>query len=252
MRKKVFIKNKKELELAVIVERLEVADRMPLVLMFHGFKGYKDEATYSELAKMLLEINIASVRFDTSGFGDSEGDFEKEYRLSNYVSDSESVYEWIMQQDFVDKSRIGVMGQSMGGAQALIFSANHPEVEVMVSISPPDIFATKDAFGKRLKEWKKRGFIEIESSRMGKIRVPYEYVLDAKKYDIRDYARKVKGNKLFILGLEDETVDPEQTRSVFKAAGEPKRLIEVEGMDHFYKKNPEMLTKVNKISWVST
>jgi len=247
MQENVFVRNKKGLKLATIVERPSKKGKFPSVLMLHGFKGYKEEETYKGLAKILLKKNIASVRFDASGFGDSEGDFTKEYRLSNYVSDSESVYAWMIKQSFIDKKSIGVMGQSMGGALALIFSSNHPEIKAVVSVSAPDIFATRDDFGKMLGKWKKKGYIEIESSRMnGKIKVPFDYALDAARYDIKKYAAKSAPAKLFILGLDDVTVIPDQTRSVFNKAAKPKKLIEVKNMDHFYKNDPVILSKVNK------
>ncbi|OGM21353.1 hypothetical protein A2714_02555 [Candidatus Woesebacteria bacterium RIFCSPHIGHO2_01_FULL_38_9] len=246
MRRKVFIPNKKGFKLAVIIERPDQKGRFPTVLLFHGFKGYKEEPTYSELAKALLKAGIGSIRFDASGFGESEGDFDKEYRLSNYLNDSTMIYHSSKAIPWVDQKRLGVMGQSMGGALAIILASKIPEINAVVSVSPPDIFATKDDFGKKLEEWKEKGYLEIDSSRMGKIKVPYDYVLDAKKYDIGHYASKVKSPKLFILGLADATVDPEQTRAVYQAASEPKKLVEIEGMNHFYKNDPAILEKVNK------
>ena len=243
---KVIIENIKGLKLATIIERPEGGRIFPFVILLHGFKGYKEEPTYAELSKELLKIGCGSIRFDASGFGESEGDFQKEYRLTNYISDAEKVYEWLLRQDFVDKGRIGVMGQSMGGAQALILAANHPEIKAVVSVSPPDLFATRDDFGRKLDEWKRKGYIEIESSRAGKIKVPLDYALDASKYDIRKYAERIKFPKLFILGLDDVTVVPEQTRDVFRAAPEPKELLEIKGMDHFYKNDREILDKVNE------
>ncbi|KKQ98106.1 MAG: Alpha/beta superfamily hydrolase [Candidatus Woesebacteria bacterium GW2011_GWA1_39_12] len=246
MQEKVFIPNKTGLKLAAIIEKPKSKGKFPFVILLHGFKGYKEEPTYSKLANELLKIGIGSIRFDASGFGESEGDFQKEYRLTNYVSDTEAVYQWLLEQRYVDEDRMGVMGQSMGGALAIILASKFPEIKAVVSISPPDIFATRDDFGKRLNEWKEKGYIEIDSSRMGKLKVPYEYALDAKKYDIRAYAKKVKASKMFILGLADITIDPGQTRDVFRAAAEPKELLEIKGMDHFYKNDREILDKVNK------
>lgn len=245
MQEKLFIKNIKGLKLATIVEKPDKKGRFPCVLLLHGFKGYKEEANYSELAGKLLRNDIASVRFDASGFGESGGDFERDYRLTNYVKDAEIVYKRMLKMDFVDNKKVGVMGASMGGAQALILSANHPEIKAVISVSPPDIFATRDEFGKYIEVWRKKGFIEIESSRVGVLKVPFAYALDASKYDIGKFAEKIASPKLFILGLDDVTVVPDQTRSVFNRALKPKKLIEVEGMDHSYKDNPVILKLVN-------
>jgi uncharacterized protein len=152
---KVFIKNRRGLNLAAIIERPIKKDKNSIVILLHGFKGYKEEVTYSALAKELLKENVASIRFDASGFGESEGGFEKDYRLTNYISDANMIYHYIITSDWVDIDRIGVMGHSMGGATALILASKYPKIKVVVSVSPPDIFATRDDFGKKKAEWKK-------------------------------------------------------------------------------------------------
>lgn len=90
--------------------------------------------------------------------------------------------------------------------------------------------------------------METTSSKYGKIRVPYAYLLDAKKYEGRTFSRKIKQPSLYILGLADKTVIPDQTRKVYEAANQPKQLVEIPGMDHFYKRKPEMLIGVNQVA----
>ncbi|MFC1600628.1 alpha/beta hydrolase [Patescibacteria group bacterium] len=247
MQEKVFVKNKKGLRLATVIERPKFKGEFPTVFLFHGFKGYKEEAQYSKLAKELLKNRIASVRFDASGFGESGGDFRKDYRLTNYIKDAFVIYEYVIQKDWVDKKRIGMMGHSLGAAVVLVIASKYPQIKAVVSVSTPDIFATRDDLGKRLKEWMAKGYIEVGSSKAGKnLKVPYKFALDAMKYDIRKYAGKISSQKLFILGKEDTRVVPDQTRNVYKAAEEPKKLIEVENMRHDYKRQPKILKKVNK------
>ena len=72
MNKSVTLRNNKGLNLAVDVEAPDTKNIHPFVMMFHGFKGYKDEGSYTELAKTLLRKGVGSIRFDASGFSDSE------------------------------------------------------------------------------------------------------------------------------------------------------------------------------------
>lgn len=246
MQEKVFIKNEKGLKLATIIERPRKKGKLPTVLMFHGFKGYKEEAQYSELSKELLKKNIASARFDASGFGESEGNFEKDYRLTNYINDACRIYEYIIHESWVDKERVGVMGHSLGGAVAFIIAAKLSQIKVLVSVSPPDTYAMRIGLGKKIFKWIKKGHVEIDSSRRGKIGIPFSFALDAIKYDIRKYAAKVKAEKLFILGEEDITVVPDQTMQVYNHARKPKSLVKIKTMQHGYNWQPEILQKVNK------
>lgn len=247
MQEKVFVKNKKGLKLACLVEKPKRKGRHPCVVLLHGFKGYKEEPTYTELAKQLLDAGISSIRFDASGFGESGGTLKKDYRFTNYVSDVEMIYHYIIKQDFVDKDRIGVMGQSMGGMMAVVFAARKSGIKAVVCVSAPGRIGTKDELGRNLEKWKKRGYFEVPSSRMGKeIRVPYDFIKDALRWNILDYARMVRVPSFYILGLEDKTVLPEQTVELFESANEPKKLWRVAEMDHFYKNNPDILDRVNR------
>lgn len=247
MEKKFWVVNRRGLKLAGVMAVPEGLDRFPTVMLLHGFKGYKEEETYTTLAKELAQKGVGSVRFDASGFGESEGTIERDYRFSNYASDTEAVYEWFKSQDGVEKARIGVCGQSMGGLMALVFASKHPEVKAVGMISSPDLIGEDGELAAEIKGWRETGTWETTSSKYGPITVPYAWLTDAQKFRGSEYSVRVKQPSLYVLGLADKTVTPAQTRKVFQAANEPKELVEIAGMDHFYKRQPEILAKINRI-----
>lgn len=254
MIEKIKIKNKKGLLLSAIIERPDKKGVFPTILFLHGFKGYKEEATYVDLAERFLKHGIASIRFDASGFGDSEGTLEDDYRFSNYIDDTEAVYEWLLKQDFVDDKKIGVVGQSMGGAQTILFTSNHPEIKVACAISPPNKIGTDDALGAIKDDWKNKGYLQEMSSRYGKeIKIPYVYLEDATQYDFVEFVKKIHCPILIVLGEKDGIVLPSQTEKVFYAANEPKTLMRFDEMDHFYKRNKGVLQMVGEkiVSYVA-
>lgn len=246
MQEKVFIKNRKGLKLATIIEKPKTKAKYPTVIIFHGFKGFKEEAQYSELAKALLKKGVASVRFDASGFGESGGDFEKDYRLTNYIKDASAIYEYVIQRDWVDKESVGVMGHSLGAALVLIISSMYRNIKAVVSVSTPNTIEMRNNLFGKIFLWLIKGHVEIKSSQEGKyIKIPIRFALDAMKYDIRRHASKIVSSKLFILGLDDVTVKPDQTRTIFNVAKMPKKLVEIKNMRHDYKNQPGILKKVN-------
>ncbi len=249
MREKHFILNNKGIKLAAFVERPDTVGKFPGVVLLPGLTGYKEEAQYVELANELVTRKISSIRFDPSGFGESGGTLEFDYTFSNYSSDTEKIYNWFANQEFTDPTRTGVMGQSMGGFQALIIAGNHPEIKCVVSVSSPNTFYRKgesEAKDEKIEEWEEKGYLVRESSRFGTLKLPYDYLLDAKRYVAAEFARKIKVPKLIILGTMDANVPNSETRQIYNESVEPKELWEVEGMDHYYKRNPEMLEKVTK------
>lgn len=246
MKEKVFIKNSRGLKLSAVIEKPENIDECPFVIFLHGLKGYKEEETYTELAKTFSENGIGSIRFDASGFAESEGSLEKDYRFSNYVLDVESIYKYLVNLSYVDINRIGVFGHSMGGMQAIIFATKHPELKVACVVSAPNKTEAVNELGSQLDLWKKNKYLNLTSSRFGKLRVPYEFMEDAKNWQMTSYITEVNCPLLFILGLADTTVFPEETRKIFLAAKQPKELLEIKNMVHSYKKDPKILKFVNQ------
>lgn len=245
MQKHLYIKNRKGLRLAAIIQRPSKVGIFPFVILLHGFKGYKEEKTYSELEKELAKHGIGSIRFDASGFGESDGTLEDNYRFSNHICDVEDVNKYILNLKCVDKKRIGICGQSMGGMQAIVFASKHPKLKALCIISSPDKMATTDRLSKVLKKWEKNGYLKETSSKYEPIKIPYSFIEDAMKWNMLDYIKSIRTPLLVIIGKDDKVVLPNQTRKIYKLANQPKRILELEGMDHFYKNNSQILKKVN-------
>lgn len=220
--------------------------RYPALVLLHGFTGYKDEEHIVELAEYLTSFGYVTIRFDCSGFGESEGTIETDYRLSNYYEDIEAVFNYLKTLDYVEMERLGIWGNSLGGTLAICFASKNPWLKILCTVSAPTEFARKDNFERRTKEWQETGFFEKESSRYGHLKIPYAFLEDSKKWKAIDCVKNVGIPSLYILGKADQNVLPENTKELFKLANEPKQLIEINEMDHFYKKRPEFIKKVNE------
>ena len=80
----------------------------------------RDDSTYPHFAA----AGIAGVRVDTSGNGDSDGDFDDEYS-SRELDDGVQVIAWIAAQPWCSGS-VGMMGISWGGFNSLQIAALQP------------------------------------------------------------------------------------------------------------------------------
>ena len=89
MEEKIFIDNSNGLKLSLIISYPDKNKQYPAILILGGFVGYKEEAHVKELAGALMQNGFAAIRFDCSGFGESDGIFEKDYLMSNYLKDIE-------------------------------------------------------------------------------------------------------------------------------------------------------------------
>ena len=91
----------------------------PGVVLFHGFTGGRTEARFLFVgfSRLLARHGIASARFDFIGSGESEGDFT-DMTLSGEIADAHAVLDWFGRRRGVDRSRVFLLGMSMGGSAA--------------------------------------------------------------------------------------------------------------------------------------
>lgn len=115
----------------------ENSEKVPCVIMCHGTGSSKDEAgnQYLDLAGLLAEKGIASIRFDFAGCGESADSGINQSFMAE-VADTQKVYEYICGRPEIDKERIGIVGYSQGGrVMAMFLDSHHDKVKAAVSWS---------------------------------------------------------------------------------------------------------------------
>lgn len=96
-----------------LVRPLGGSQPLPLVILIHGHGGTRHEAGgFTQVAQMLAQQGIASVRMDFPGCGDSTESFAQN-NLSNMLADITTTQRYAETQLDIDAMRIGVLGFSM-------------------------------------------------------------------------------------------------------------------------------------------
>ncbi|KAF3362381.1 hypothetical protein PHSC3_001048 [Chlamydiales bacterium STE3] len=116
----------------VIHRPLEVKNP-PVVLMCHGLGGHKTGRyrVYVELAEELVRSNIAVIRFDFRGSGDSEGKLS-DITIEDQVSDALQVLKFAKDHYDFDFDRLGIYGRSLGAAIAVLTASRKRHVKSIV------------------------------------------------------------------------------------------------------------------------
>ena len=112
---------------------------VPLVLLFHGFKGERDElpivnteeAMYSRTARIFAERGIATLRIEFRGSGESEGLWE-DTTFTGQISDALVALDFAQTVEGVDPERIGIIGLSQGGLVAASAAGQDARVKSLV------------------------------------------------------------------------------------------------------------------------
>jgi uncharacterized protein len=244
MEKKVFLKNNKGLKLAAIIHRPNKEGTFPAVILLHGFTGYKEEPHIEVLAKDLAKNGFVAVRFDFTGYGESEGTMD-DYRFTNHHKDVASVYSYVKDLPYVDPKRIGIYGHSLGGCMAVIFASEHKVIKSVVVVSAPTMLHQSPWIKTILAAWKLTGFFYFNNN-YGPRNLPWEYMEDVMKYDTLAYATKLTQPLLVIYGDADDSVEGRNTKAIYDTAPEPKKVLEYKEMTHEYGTQPDVLKEVNR------
>ena len=120
--------------------RPEKPGRHPAVLMLHGFLGNRMEAGFGfvKLGRVLAQKGIVAVAFDFRHSGESDGSFDQ-MLVTGEVADAVRMTSWLQGQPYVDRSRLGVLGFSLGGLVASCVSARTGAFRAMALWAPTTV-----------------------------------------------------------------------------------------------------------------
>lgn len=108
----------------------------PVAVLLHGYGSFRDELTgFVELASLLAEHGIASLRFDFRGCGGS-GEPGRIHPHDEWIEDTRSALSYLQGRPDVDADRLGVVGMSVGGGVAVQATSLDERVRCTVALAP--------------------------------------------------------------------------------------------------------------------
>jgi pimeloyl-ACP methyl ester carboxylesterase len=213
----VFFEEFRGKRIAAVLHRAGPGPR-PIVVMAHGFKSSKigPSRYFVALARELASAGVSTFRFDQPGSGDSEGLF-----------DDSSFAEWIDAIEHFarrcgdDGSRVAVLGQSMGGAAAMMAATRLGDAIRALAVwsAAPMLDAPADDGPD--------AWVEEEGQR-----VRAEFWREAASIDFLGAYRELAVPVRFVFGTDDDFIPPASVRAV-EAARKPGDVVRVfEGLPH--------------------
>jgi dipeptidyl aminopeptidase/acylaminoacyl peptidase len=188
--------------------------RFPCVLLSHGLVSSKESSKYVYLSQRFCGAGIAACRFDYHGCGESGGDIS-ETTLTIRMHDLGSVLEHLLRYPSVDRTKIGILGSSFGGATALVEAARNPDVRCVALWATPYMLSGKK-----------------DESIDGILFKPLIYE-DFSRYDLLADAKRVSRG-LVIHGELDGVVPPFEGKAIYDNLKRPKKFELIEGGDHTF------------------
>ena len=210
----------------------------PTVILFHGFTGDKLEPhrIFLKLSRRLTAKGMAAIRFDFSGSGESDGDFE-EMTFSSEVFEAQEILKFVSYLPTTDADRIGLVGLSMGGAVASVIAGKNPStVKALVLWAAAGIdtitgiYHDKEGKGRYLQN--EHGQIDI-----GGLWLNENFHADLANWNSYEALQNYQGPTLILQGTGDEVVPPATAEKYQAALDGRASLIYIPEADHTFNRN---------------
>ncbi|KAG0538185.1 hypothetical protein BDA96_03G213300 [Sorghum bicolor] len=206
-----------------------------IVVLCHGFIASKNDSLILDLAAALTKKGISVFRFDFSGNGESEGQFE----YGNYRKEADDLHSVVLY--FYQKSYdiAAVVGHSKGGDVVILYASIYNDVSKIVNLSGR--FDLKQGIEERIGEGSidrinKEGYLDVkDKSEHVNYRVTKESLTERLNTDM--HAASVSISKecrfLTVHGSADKTIPVEDAHEFAKHIPNHKLHI-IEGANHNY------------------
>lgn len=257
--------------------------RAPGVVLCHGFTGIK-ELILPDYARRFAAAGYAALAFDYRGFGESEGE-SGSLIWRNQVQDVRNSITFMQTLDNVDPERIALWGTSYGAANVIYTAGIDDRAKCVVAQvgfgdggrrvkqRPPEELAplrhmianerrTRVLTGQStmvdpfviLADAESKAFFEEHAKALPRLKtqVTLETLESILEYEPEAVADRIAPRALLLIAAERDTVTPpDEFRSVYARAGEPRKLVVLEGIRHYdiYSGAPLERSAAEAIGW---
>ena len=234
---------------ATLAARLDMPGGRPraFALFAHCFTCSKDIFAASRIAGRLSELGIATLRFDFTGLGSSEGEFANTDFSSN-IEDLVKAADWLRDEHAAPAI---LVGHSLGGTAVLAAAGEIPEAIAVATIgAPSDAAHVVKNFAADVDEIERTGEATVELAGR-RFRIRREFIDDVRTQDMQDRIAGLKRALIVFHSPRDERVGIDNAGAIFTAAMHPKSFISLDDADHLLTRRADAIFVADVLaSWV--
>lgn len=202
--------------------------KLPTIVIVHGHTGNKlgNSFFYVRMSKYFTEQGYCTFRFDFTGSGESDGEFEN-MTLSSELEDMDCIMDYIKYNKNVNREKIFIIGHSMGGLITTLKAQQYNPKKIILLAPANDMYESVvelyNTYGNNMEEIEYIG-----------LKIKKEFMLDLGKYKPYEMAKLYNNDVLIFRGSNDNAVSKEtciKTERTFPGAVE---YYELDGIDHSF------------------
>lgn len=201
-----------------------------MAILMHGFTANRNTALLKQIADNLRNENVASVRFDFNGHGESDGNFE-DMTVVNEIEDGKAILDYVRTDPHV--RNIFLIGHSQGGVVASMLAGLYPDVIKKVVLMAPAAQLKDDALagntqGATYNPDHIPTTVPFKNKKLGGF-----YLRTAQVLPIYEISQRYSGPASIIVGSNDQVVDPKYAKK-YDEVYENSELHVIDGGDHSF------------------
>lgn len=201
-----------------------------MAILMHGFTSNRNTPLLQAIANNLRDENVASVRFDFNGHGDSDGEFEK-MTVANEIADAQAILEYVRTDPHV--RNIYLVGHSQGGVVASMLAGLYPDVIKKLVLLAPAAVLKDDAKngntqGARYNPDHIPNYVPLGDKHLGGF-----YLRIAQVLPIYEVAGRYYGDSLVIAAEHDQIV-PKKYLDKYHEIYSRSQLVTIPNADHSF------------------
>jgi len=197
-------------------------------LFAHCFTCSKDIAAASRVSRALAAQGIATLRFDFTGLGNSEGDFAN----TNFSSNVEDLLAAAASLRETHEAPRLLVGHSLGGAAVLAAAADIPEAVAVATIgAPADPSHVAHLFDDARDAIEREGEATVDLAGR-RFTIRRQFLHDIEQQRLSERVRGMRKALLVLHSPVDEIVGVDNASAIFAAALHPKSFISLDRADH--------------------
>ena len=207
-----------------IVNSCEKA-KAPVLIMAHGFRGSREGGGRATALAAKAQQYVDVVRFNFNG----------SQILSRQIEELQAVVAAVRKQ--LPDRKIILLGRSLGGAAALLTSAQDESIAGLILWATPNNLRQTflQALGREQYELLNSGVTLHLADERGRLDLTPDFLTDIDNYDIDEVLRTWRQRPVLILhGAADETVDVSQARRNYELLNVRKKLHIFPAGDHSF------------------
>lgn len=197
-------------------------------LFAHCFTCSKDIAAANRIAQRLSRQSIGVLRFDFTGLGHSDGEFENAGFASN-IEDLVAAAQWLRANKAAPEILIG---HSLGGAAVLAAAHRIPESVAIATIgAPADPQHALGLFRSSVDEIERHGRAKVSVGGRP-FTISKSFLDQFRSHDQADAIQKLDRALMIFHAPLDDIVGIDNAARIFELARHPKSFVSLDNADH--------------------